>query len=112
MSRGFFILERNYRTEKGEVDIIARKKNLLLIVEVKTRSVESQAVVAGRDAVDREKIARLERVASTYQLKFRRFLPRNLQTRIDMIEIILNERRRLDLLTHFENFALSAAWGE
>ena len=32
------IVERNYRFEKAEVDIIAQKKDILAIVEVKTRS--------------------------------------------------------------------------
>lgn len=32
------IISRNYRFEKAEVDIIAQKKDVLTIVEVKTRS--------------------------------------------------------------------------
>lgn len=32
------IISRNYRFEKAEVDIIAQKKDVLAIVEVKTRS--------------------------------------------------------------------------
>ncbi len=32
------IIERNYRFEKAEVDIIAQKEDVLAIVEVKTRS--------------------------------------------------------------------------
>jgi putative endonuclease len=35
---GFEILERNWRFGKLEIDIIARKDNLLCIVEVKTRT--------------------------------------------------------------------------
>ena len=34
----YTIVERNYRYEKAEVDIIAQKENVLAIVEVKTRS--------------------------------------------------------------------------
>ena len=32
------IVERNYRFDKAEVDIIAKKKDILAIIEVKTRS--------------------------------------------------------------------------
>ena len=32
------ILERNYRYQKAEIDIIARRANLLIAAEVKTRS--------------------------------------------------------------------------
>lgn len=35
---GYLILERNYRFDKAEVDIIAKKEATLHIVEVKTRS--------------------------------------------------------------------------
>ena len=37
---GYKILERNWRFERKEVDIIARKENLVVIVEVKTRSTD------------------------------------------------------------------------
>ena len=34
----YTIVERNYRFDKAEVDIIAKKKDILAIIEVKTRS--------------------------------------------------------------------------
>ncbi|WP_304157798.1 YraN family protein [Mesonia mobilis] len=36
--KGFTILERNYRFQKAEVDIIVQKEDLICAVEVKTRS--------------------------------------------------------------------------
>jgi len=42
-SRGYTIMARNVRTPHGELDIIARKDDLLLFVEVKTRSSHSFA---------------------------------------------------------------------
>lgn len=38
LKNGYTILERNYRFQKAEVDIIAQIKDTLAIVEVKTRS--------------------------------------------------------------------------
>lgn len=38
MDKGYDIIERNYRFDKAEVDIIAQQKEVLAIVEVKTRS--------------------------------------------------------------------------
>lgn len=35
-SRGYEIVERNWRTRTGEIDIIARKTDALIFVEVKT----------------------------------------------------------------------------
>jgi putative endonuclease len=37
-NEGFRILERNFRCELGEIDIIARDKSTLVFVEVKTRT--------------------------------------------------------------------------
>lgn len=38
ITKGYTIVERNYRFDKAEVDIIAQLKDTLAIVEVKTRS--------------------------------------------------------------------------
>lgn len=38
VENGYDIVERNYRFNKAEVDIIAQKENVLAIIEVKTRS--------------------------------------------------------------------------
>lgn len=37
-NQGFEVIERNYRHRRGEIDLIVRKDNLLLFVEVKTRT--------------------------------------------------------------------------
>jgi putative endonuclease len=39
-SQGYEILETNWRFERKEIDIIARKDNIVAIVEVKTRSTD------------------------------------------------------------------------
>ncbi len=38
IKKGYDIVERNYRFDKAEVDIIAQQEDTLAIVEVKTRS--------------------------------------------------------------------------
>ncbi|KJD36410.1 hypothetical protein PW52_04380 [Tamlana sedimentorum] len=38
IENNYAILERNYRFNKAEVDIIAQKEDILAIIEVKTRS--------------------------------------------------------------------------
>ncbi|MBN2867135.1 MAG: YraN family protein [Flavobacteriaceae bacterium] len=38
IENGYDIIERNYRFNKAEVDIIAQKEDVLSIIEVKTRS--------------------------------------------------------------------------
>jgi putative endonuclease len=38
LDRGFFVLQENWRFKKYEVDIIAKKNDQIIFVEVKTRS--------------------------------------------------------------------------
>jgi putative endonuclease len=38
LENGYDVVERNYRFQKAEIDIIAQKGDLLAVVEVKTRS--------------------------------------------------------------------------
>ena len=46
MLKGYRIVERRYRTKLGEIDLIARRGDLVLIVEVKVRSTLVQAMEA------------------------------------------------------------------
>lgn len=41
ISKGYKIVERNWRFQKAEIDIIARKAEMLISVEVKTRSTKN-----------------------------------------------------------------------
>ena len=63
-SKGFEILARNYRYGRAEIDLIVRKENWLLFVEVKTRS----AVDFGEpeDFVDQKKMNRIIDAAEQY----------------------------------------------
>jgi putative endonuclease len=42
--KGFRIVARRYKTKLGEVDLIARKANLIIMVEVKARSTLEDAL--------------------------------------------------------------------
>lgn len=42
--KGYKILEQRYKTKVGEVDLIARKGNLVIFVEVKARPTVTQAL--------------------------------------------------------------------
>lgn len=46
MTKGYRIVALRYKTKLGEIDLIARKKNLVAIIEVKARNTEIMAVDA------------------------------------------------------------------
>jgi len=62
--QGYKIMERNYRCTLGEVDIIAKEKNVLCFVEVKTRKTEEYGLP--EEAIDWHKQRKLAKVALTY----------------------------------------------
>ena len=67
LSLGYVIKEQNYRTNLGELDIIAVKKGILTFVEVKTRIGD----VHGKpyEAVTPRKLSHIRRVAQAYLLQ-------------------------------------------
>ena len=63
-SLGMTVLERNYRTREGEIDIIARDGDVVVFVEVKER--RDAFHHSGMDAVGAGKIARLRKTADAW----------------------------------------------
>ena len=62
------IVERNFRTREGEIDLIARDGEVLCFVEVKGRA--SRAFGGPAEAVTLEKQRRIARAAAAYLLRF------------------------------------------
>lgn len=81
---GYKILERNYRFERGEIDIIAMDGNELVFVEVKTR--ETEAFGAPEESITSFKEEQLKKVAEGYL--FERKLE-NQNCRFDVVAITL-----------------------
>lgn len=81
--KGLKILERNYYTRQGEIDIIAKDTSALVFVEVKYRKGLSSGLP--QEAVDHKKQRRISRAAAHY-LSFHR-LPFFTPCRFDVIAI-------------------------
>ena len=61
---GYKVLTRNYKTTRGEIDLVCRHGNVLVFIEVKTRSAD--AVVRPADSIDAGKEEALRRAADRY----------------------------------------------
>jgi len=82
---GFEILATNYRIGRmGEIDIIAREKEYICFIEVKTRTDTSYG--SPSEAVDRRKQSRIIRLAQVYmsQNKLKKY-----NARFDVVEVFL-----------------------
>ena len=78
MRKGYVVLERNWRSGKTEIDIIAQKEDTVIIIEVKARNGKGEDALS---AVTTDKRKRMIRAADTYLKK----LPGNLNYRFDIV---------------------------
>jgi putative endonuclease len=62
--QGYQILERNYTTPWGEIDLIANHQGVLVFIEVKAR--RSRTFGTAQEAITYEKQAKIYRVAEYY----------------------------------------------
>jgi putative endonuclease len=89
---GLVILARNWRCEIGEVDIVARDGNVLVICEVKTR--RSTRYGRPAEAVTRAKAARLRMLAARWVTQCQ---ARPEAIRIDVVSVLSRRRGAADV---------------
>jgi putative endonuclease len=80
---GFVVLARNWTCNRGEIDIVARDGDVLVICEVKTRT--GLGYGSPLEALTRQKIARLRQLAACW-LAEHQVRPR--AVRIDVVGIL------------------------
>ena len=85
---GYEILDRNWVFQKAEIDIIAKKENILAIVEVKTRS--SLDFGSPQDFVKPKKIQLLIKAVNAYINDREKDFEEDLEIRFDIIGIHKN----------------------
>jgi putative endonuclease len=98
--KGYKILERNFRKGYGEIDIIAIFKNILVFVEVKTRS--SSTFGTPFDAISHTKLNQLIKGANFYKYILHQELPDVM--RIDAIGVSVLGDEVLEI-EHRENIS-------
>ena len=84
---GYAILERNWRFKKAEVDIIARKSDVLAVIEVKTRSTNHFG--NPQDFVNQKKIKLLVEAINEYVTT----KDLDVEVRFDIIAILKNQQK-------------------
>ncbi|MFL5867999.1 MAG: YraN family protein [Thermoleophilaceae bacterium] len=99
-ARGYKVLERNFRTRFGELDIVARNGRFLVFCEVKTR-LGAPAPFGPLSSVGPRKRAQLRRMAGQW-LHERGRGPGTPEARFDVIGINLDATGRLLALDHLE----------
>jgi putative endonuclease len=85
---GFAVIDRNYRSGRGEIDVVARRGDVLVFCEVKTRRSGEWGFPA--EAVDRAKQARLRKLAAAWMAERR---PGYVDVRFDVVSVIVRGDR-------------------
>lgn len=86
---GYTILVRNFRFQKAEIDIIAEKDNLIVVVEVKARSTD--VFMLPQEAVTKTKIKLLVSAANHFMEEYNR----DQEVRFDIISVLPDKEKNM-----------------
>ncbi|MCQ0110251.1 YraN family protein [Zhouia amylolytica] len=93
--KGYEVLERNYRFQKAEIDLIAIKENTLCVIEVKARS--TNVFQNPEDAITQKKIKLLVKAIDNYVYEN----DLDVEVRFDIITILKTSESLT--IQHFED---------
>ncbi len=96
--RGYRILETNYRCPEGEIDIVAKDKDCLVFIEVRTKT--SREFGSPEESITLTKRERLRAVASRYRQTHSNLPP---LWRIDVVAVELDQKGKLSRIELIEN---------
>ena len=106
--KGYRILEKNYffripgNPQKGEIDIIAKKQNIICFVEVKTLGLRGRdALIAPEERVDWLKQRKIIKTAESWLMKNK--IPLDVKWQIDVVSIRIDLENKKAKIRHFKN---------
>ena len=103
-SKGYSIVERNFRKPWGEIDIVCKEKDKTVVfVEVKTMN---EGELMPEDNMTRSKIGKMKKAAMLYAGYRQKLIDKDRGWRIDMIAITLpseNNNGAQPKIEHYEN---------
>jgi putative endonuclease len=103
-ARGLEVVERNFRTRYGELDMVARDARFLVFCEVKTRVVRpaTAAVLGPFAAIGARKQRQVRAMAREWLSQGRLEGPRPPELRFDAVGVSFDAQGRLLSLDHLE----------
>ncbi len=97
--KGFIIVENNYRCFDGEIDIIAKREDLLIIVEVKTRSrIDSEETLL---SITKSKQRKISRATADFVEKNQQYS--DYYIRFDVITVIKDTALEEYSINHYDD---------
>lgn len=94
--KGYVILETNYRNSLGEIDIIAKERDTIVFVEVKTR--KNNRFAHPKEAVTNKKQKTISRVAQAWLKQKKKT---DAKARFDVVAILADQNNNeIELIKH------------
>ena len=106
-NNGYRILERNFRNKLGEIDIIARCKDVLCFIEVRTRQGEVSHGFA-LESVGAIKQQKLSKLAVSF-LKQKDLLDK-VQARFDVVSVSMSDHGACDIVLIKDAFPVAVKY--
>ncbi len=97
-TKGYEIIDRNWRCRSGELDIVARKEDCLVFVEVRSRSGSSRYGTPA-ESVNTHKMIQVRKTAEVYLL-YKQIDIETIRIRFDVIAVLLNADMAVSTLEH------------
>lgn len=101
LDHGYTIIERNYRSKIGEIDIIAKKNKIIIFIEVKTRDSIHANHFLPEQSVNFRKQSKLRKLGEIY-INWHNYAE-NQEWQIDIISIILDKLSGKATISHIQN---------
>lgn len=98
LKRGYDILAFNYRKPWGEVDIVAKKRDILTFFEIKTNLTKYPYDFNPEIRADQKKLARVSRVAETFLHEHRM---QDSMWQIDVLGITISVATKKAVVRHY-----------
>ncbi len=99
--QNYKILQKNWKTKFGEIDIITSKNNLLVFVEVKLKVGEDFGTP--EEMINNFKISQVQSTAIAYLQQNREIEKSYGGYRIDAVCIVLGQDNQVLRINHYEN---------
>jgi len=94
--KNYKIVERNFSTRFGEIDIICYDGNILVFVEVKTKI--GHDFGEPEEMINKNKLGRVRRMGEWYMTEKKLDCP----CRVDVVAVVLDKDNKVERLDHYE----------
>lgn len=101
VKHGFKIIEKNFHTKWGEIDLIATHDDKLIFVEVKLKVGDKFG--APEEMIGWAKIRQVKRAAQFYLLTKKEVVQKYNMYRVDAVCVVINNQGEVERISHYEN---------